>query len=120
MEAMSLLIRKISFLLELFFSGTFLWLYSLGTIDKIPKSWNGELVDSILSFEALAIPWIILLRIIVHYMNEGGLERFLRKHVFSFIVFVSLLLVWGDVEFSFILASVHLLSSVLALYEEGS
>ena len=115
---MLLLFRKTSFLLELFFSGTFLLLYSLGTIDKIPISWSKEFVDNMLLVEAAIIPWVIFLRITVYYVNEGGLEKFLRKHVFSFIVFVSLLIVWRDIEFSFVLASVHLLSSVLALYEE--
>ncbi|MCY4524400.1 MAG: TrkH family potassium uptake protein [Halobacteriovoraceae bacterium] len=115
---MSPIFKKIPFLLELFFSGIFLLLYSLESIDKIPRSWNGDIIDNILQAGVFIIPWIILLRIIVDYIQEGGAEKFLRKHAFSFIVFVSLLIVWGDIEFSFVLASVHLFSSVLALYEQ--
>ncbi len=68
---------------------------------------------------AFFVPLVLFLVVIVNYMNSHGFEEFLRKYVFSIIVFVPLLITWGDLEFPFWLSSAHLLSSVLSLYDDN-
>jgi trk system potassium uptake protein len=116
---MNLFWPKIAFIFELFINGTFIFLYSLKSMNKVPESWNPQLVDTIMQYGQMAAPLIIGLSIIVYASISKGVEDFLRKHVFSVIVFIPLLITWGDEEFIFWLSSAHLLSTVLGLYEDS-
>lgn len=112
------LFQKLPFLLELFFNGSFIFFYSLKLADKIPTAWGFELVDEFLIAGAWLIPLVIFLVVVVNYLSCDNFERFLRQHIFSLIVFVPLVITWGDLEFTFWLSSAHLLSSILALYDD--
>jgi trk system potassium uptake protein len=116
---MSSLIKKIPFLAELFLNGSFIFLFSLNSTDRIPNGWNVELVTSILNFSVWLVPLILLLVVISNYINSKDNVDFLRKHIFSIVVFVPLVLTWGDLEFAFMLSSAHLLSSILTLYDDS-
>jgi trk system potassium uptake protein TrkH len=116
---MGKLSQKIPFLLEFFFNGIFICLYSLRSIGKLPNAWNPEFVNNIVLSMAYAVPGILLINVISNYKMSKGLEDFLRRYIFSIVVFVPMVITWGDVEFAFWLASVHLLSSVLALYDDS-
>ncbi|MBT3585438.1 MAG: hypothetical protein HN509_11075 [Halobacteriovoraceae bacterium] len=113
------LLSKIPFLIELFVNGSFILLYSLRSTSYLPKSWSLEWVAGLLEAGAFFVPLVLFLVVIVNYMNSHGFEEFLRKYVFSIIVFVPLLITWGDLEFTFWLSSAHLLSSVLSLYDDN-
>jgi trk system potassium uptake protein TrkH len=112
--------QKLPFLLELFFNGTFILLYSLRSMDKIPVSWNPAIVEKIIRFETFGIPIVILFSLIIHFISLKSIETFFRKHIFSLTVLVPLLITWGDQLFAWWLASAHLLSSVLSIYDEDS
>lgn len=114
---MLLILQKIPFLIELFFNGIFILIYSLKRTGKIPSTWNMEFINKYLSMTAWIIPIVLFLVVLVNYLSSERLEEFFRKHIFSLIVFFPLWLTWGDVEFAYWLSSVHLLSSVLALYD---
>lgn len=114
------LFQKLPFLLELFFNGSFIFFYSLKLADKVPKSWGSELINDFLLAGAWLIPLVIFLVVVVNYLSCDNFERFLRHHIFSLIVFVPLVITWGDLEFTFWLSSAHLLSSILALYDDDS
>lgn len=115
---MGALIEKFPFLIELFFNGSFIFLYSLKLWGKIPESWDMHTVNSLLVSGAWLIPFVIFLVVIVNYLGMENFEKYLRKYVFSIIVFVPLIMTWGDLEFTFWLSSIHLLSSILSLYDE--
>jgi len=115
---MSQILQKIPFLIELFFNGTFILLYSLRSMGKIPNNWNQEFINRGLEYAAWCVPAVLLINVIANYLNSKGVEDFFRKYVFSIVVFIPLLISWGDIEFSFLLSSAHLLSSILALYDE--
>lgn len=118
---MNQIVQKLPFLLELFLNGTFILLYSLKSIDKIPKYWNNELVDQGMLIGTNMIPVVIGITVISNYfLSSKSLEDFVRKHIFSITVFLPLILTWGDREFAFWLSSAHLISSVLSLYDEDS
>lgn len=117
---MGKLLQKIPFLLEFFFNGAFICLYSLKSIKKIPTTWNLELIDSIIHTATYLVPVVLMINVFANFRNSKGLEDFLRRYIFSIVVFIPLLITWGDIEFAFMLSSAHLLSSVLALYDDSS
>lgn len=112
-------LHKIPFILELFLNGSFILLYSLRAMEKLPGSWSKELIGSLINAGGVIVPMVLLLSVVVNYINSKSIDDFFRKHIFSIVVFIPLLITWGDVEFSFWLGSAHLLSSVLSLYDEG-
>lgn len=116
---MGKLSQKIPFLLEFFFNGIFICLYSLRSIEKLPSVWNPEIVSNLILSMAYIAPAVLFINVIANYKMSKGLEDFLRRFIFSIVVFVPMLITWGDVEFAFWLSSVHLLSSVLALYDDS-
>ena len=111
------IIQRIPFLLELFFNGSFILLYSLIGLNKLPEAWNKRIIDLMLSFGANGVPVVLALVVMVNYLNSKNFEMFLRKYIFSLVVFIPLILTWGDPQFAFLLSSVHLLSSILTLYD---
>ncbi len=110
--------QKLPFLLEFIFNGLFIFLYSLRSIKKLPASWDINLVSNIIQYAAYIVPFVLLINVLNNFRNSKGLEDFLRRYIFSMVVFIPLLITWGDVEFAFWLASAHLLSSILALYDD--
>ena len=115
---MSLLLQKIPFLLELLVNGIFILLSSLKSIDKVPKSWDPNLVEQLLTTGAMVVPVVLGIVVVANFISSKDIEDFIRRHIFSITVFVPLLLTWGDQEFAFWLSSAHLLSSILSLYDE--
>jgi trk system potassium uptake protein TrkH len=116
---MGKLSQKIPFLLEFFFNGIFICLYSLRSIQKLPSAWNVDVVNDVILYMAYAVPAVLMINVLANFKVSKGLEDFLRRYIFSIVVFVPMLITWGDIEFAFWLSSVHLLSSVLALYDDS-
>jgi trk system potassium uptake protein TrkH len=110
--------QKLPFLFELFFNGSFILICSLKTIGKIPSFVSLEDVNFILELGSWFIPLVIFMTVMVNYLSCDNLEQFIRRHVFSIVVFVPLVLTWGDLDFSFWLSSAHLLSSILSIYDD--
>ncbi len=117
---MFLLLQKAPLVLELLFNGSFILLYALKAAKKLPSSVSPELIEKLLTFGVWALPLVIFLSVVLNYISSSGIEDYLRKYVFSLIVFVPMVITWGDAEFAFLLASAHLLSTVMALYESDS
>ena len=116
---MGKLSQKIPFLLEFFFNGIFICLYSLRSIQKLPSAWGIDAVNNVILYMAYAVPAVLMINVVANFSASKGLEDFLRRYIFSIVVFVPMLITWGDIEFAFWLSSVHLLSSVLALYDDS-
>ena len=116
---MTSLIKKVPFLAELFLNGSFIFLFSLKSTDRIPSGWDVDLISSILNFSVWLVPIILSLVVVSNYLSSKDLVDFLRKHIFSLVVFIPLVLTWGDLEFAFMLSSAHLLSSILTLYDDS-
>ncbi|MBT7610210.1 MAG: hypothetical protein HN576_10665 [Bacteriovoracaceae bacterium] len=116
---MSNFIKKIPFLAELFINGSYIFLFSLKSSDRIPIGWDSDLISSILNYSVWIVPIILSLVVVSNYLNSRDHVEFLRKYIFSLVVFIPLVLTWGDQEFAFMLSSAHLLSSILTLYDEN-
>jgi trk system potassium uptake protein TrkH len=75
------------------------------------------LVKSVLLALTYLAPVIVFISIINFYFRSNGFDDFIRKHIFSLIIFVPLIITYGDTEFTFWLCAVHLFSTMLSLYE---
>jgi len=114
------IIQKLSFLLELFFNGSFLLLYSLYSNGKIPSTWNEKFIGNTLDIIIWIVPLVIGLSVISNIIESKNVEDYLRKYSFSLLVFIPTIITWGDQEFTFLLTAAHLLSTILSLYDEDS
>ena len=115
---MNKLINRVPFLLELFINGLFIFLYSFYRVNKIQTKWiSEEMIGELITILGYTAPAVVLLVITGNFLKSIGIEDFLRRYVFSLIVFVPLVITVGDIEFAFWLSSVHLFSSVLSLYD---
>jgi trk system potassium uptake protein TrkH len=61
---------------------------------------------------------VVFITIVIQLLSLKDLELFFRKHIFSLTVMIPLAINWGDELFAWWLASAHLLSSVLSLYDD--
>jgi trk system potassium uptake protein TrkH len=70
------------------------------------------------TFSVYIIPVVLGIAVLGNLLNSKNFEDNLRRHVFSIVVFIPLVITRGDLEFSFWLASAHLLSTVLSHFDE--
>ena len=110
--------KKLPFLIELFFNGSFILLYSLRGADKVPFQFQGDNLDYFIEGGAYFIPIVIAVVVLTNYFEAGGIEEFVRRYIFSLVIFVPLVITWGDIEFAFWLSAAHLLSSILTIYDD--
>ena len=115
---MALLLHRLNFFIELIFSGSFILIYSLKSSGNLPDCIGPELAAQMIDWGAALIPLVLFVVVLINFLCSDSVEDFLRRYVFSLIVFVPLVLTRGDHDFAFWLSSAHLLSSVLALYDE--
>ncbi len=85
---------------------------------RLPVGWSPELVEKIISYGTYAVPVVVFITIVIQLLSLKDLELFFRKHIFSLTVMIPLAITWGDELFAWWLASAHLLSSVLSLYDD--
>ena len=112
------LYQKIPFLLELFFNGSFILLYSIWSNITIETSFISQVVlESGLEIFASLAPIVVLISVCSFYSQTRSLDEFIRRYIFSIICLVPMFVTWGDIQFAFWLAAVHLFSSILAIYE---
>lgn len=112
------LYQKIPFLLELFVNGIFILLYSIYSNIVIDTLFISEvIVESLLEFFCGMAPFIVLVSVLSFYIKSQSLDEFIRKYIFSIICIIPMFLTWGDIQFTFWLAAVHLFSSILSIYE---
>lgn len=118
---MNRLYQKIPFLLELFVNGTFIFLYSFYTQNKLESSMmNPLIVEMALDIFTYAAPFVVLISVISYFFLSKNIDIFFRRYIFSIICVIPMFITLGDLQFSFWLAAVHLFSSVLSLYETNN
>ncbi len=110
--------QKLPFVLELFVNGLFIVLYAFYNSNKIEASIvSTGLIEQALQTMAYIAPFFVLLSIVSFYYKSNDTDDFVRKYVFSVIVFFPLIITYGDIQFAFWLSAVHLFSTVLSLYD---
>lgn len=115
---MNRIYQKLPFVLELFVNGSFILLYSFYFANKIETNLvSTDLIKSALQVFAYIAPIFVLISILTFYFSSKGPDDFVRKYIFSIIVFIPLLITYGDIQFAFWLSAVHLFSTILSLYD---
>ncbi|MCB9092593.1 MAG: hypothetical protein H6620_08550 [Halobacteriovoraceae bacterium] len=123
LKVMKLFYHKLSFLLEFLFNGSYILLYIL--IGKGADSEVFQYISFIQAEKAVEllvwfVPGIILFSVASNFLYYNSIEGLFRRNIFSIILAVPLFISWGDLEFTYWLASVHLFSTILSLYEAPS
>ena len=114
---MSQIFIKLPFLIELFFNGLFILVYSLKLTDRLPRTWSIDYVNQFLEVGTIIIPFVLFFSVVINFLASKGIDDYLRRYVFSLVVFIPMVITWGDTEFAFWLSSAHLLSTILSLYD---
>jgi len=113
-------IYKLSYLLELVCNGLFIALYTLGKAERMP-SWLKSIPPEFSDRWAVWLaPVFVLFTLVTHYRLSASVEDFFRKYVFSIIIFIPMLLTFGDAEFIYWLTVVHLFSTLISLNEKSN
>jgi trk system potassium uptake protein TrkH len=115
---MKLLTQKALFVLEVLISGLFIVLHTLHTrVKEKYEILNDAMIENTIEMLVYFIPVAVLGAIISHIMSSRSFDDFIRKYIFSIIIFVPMLITLGDIEFTYFLAIVHLFSSILSLLD---
>ncbi|MBY0518312.1 MAG: TrkH family potassium uptake protein [Bacteriovoracaceae bacterium] len=109
---------RIPYFLELIVNGAFVALFTLSKAKKIPPFLQ-QLPPELLSrWLVWLAPVLVFISLLNHFKRSNGVEDFFRKYIFSFIIFVPMLLTFGDPEFIYWLTVVHLFSTLISLNEK--
>ncbi len=115
---MNYMLGRLPLLLEFFLNGFFILIYTFKKsgnfqhlIEKLP-------VQDVFSYALFVIPAVLFLSVATNFLKSESFEDFIRKYIFSVIIFIPMLITWGDLEFLYWLSAVHLFSSVISIYEK--
>ncbi len=115
---MNYFMGRLPLLLELFVNGFFVLIYTFRKSKQVP-TFIGQLpMEDILSHSLWVVPLVLFITLASNFLKSEGFEDFIRKYIFSLIIFVPMLITWGDIEFLYWLSAVHLFSTVISFYEK--
>ena len=117
---MNYLTGRMSVLLEIFINGFFVLIYTLKKTGRIHLVMDKLPVDQIFEHSIWVVPLVLFISLASNFLRSDGFEDFIRKYVFSLIIFVPVVITFGDQEFVYWLSAVHLFSTIISLYEKST
>ena len=117
---MSYFLSRLPLLLEIVINGVFVLIYTLHKAKKAPEILSQLPLDLIFQNALIVVPTILFISLLTHFLKSQGIEEFIRKYIFSLIIFVPILITLGDIEFVYWLSAVHLFSTIISIYEKTS
>jgi len=115
---MNYMMRKLPLLLEFFINGLFILIYTLKKSGRFPQLIDVLPIEDIYSVALFVVPATLFISLAFHFLKSANFEDFIRKYIFSVIIFIPVLITWGDLEFLYWLSTVHLFSSLISIYEK--
>ncbi len=115
---MNYLMGRMPLLLEICINGFFVFVYTLQKANKAPEILGKLPMPAIVEFAVWIVPLVLFISLITNFLKSDGFEDFFRRYVFSLVIFVPVLITWGDIEFIYWLSAVHLFSTVISIYEK--
>ena len=109
---------RIPLMLEIFINGVFVLIYTFKKSNKFPEILAKLPMELMISNIIWVAPLVLFVSLLSNFLRSGGFEDFFRRYVFSLIIFVPMIITWGDIEFVYWLSAVHLFSSIISLYEK--
>lgn len=116
---MNYFIGRLPLLLEFFINGFFVLVYTLEKSKQMPELLAKLPMEKIVENAIWAVPLVLFLTLSSNFLRSESIEDFIRKHIFSVIIIVPLLITWGDIEFVYWLSAVHLFSSIISTYDKN-
>ncbi len=111
---------RLPYFIELIGNGAFVLLFSLAKARKFPLVLQQIPPTYLAQWAVWLAPVLVFLTMVTHFRRSAGVEDFLRKYVFSLIIFVPMLMTFGDAEFTYWLSVVHIFSTLISLNEPGA
>lgn len=105
-------------MLEILINGFFVLVYTLQKASQVPELLKKLPMDLILTHAIWAVPLVLFISLASNFLKSDGFEDFFRRYIFSLIIFVPIMITWGDIEFVYWLSAVHLFSTVISFYEK--
>lgn len=115
---MNYFMGRLPLLLEIFINGFFVLVYTMFKANKFTDLLAKLPMDQLLSSAIFFVPGVVLISLAANFLKSDSFEDFIRRYIFSLIIFVPMLITWGDIEFVYWLSAVHLFSTVISLYEK--
>lgn len=110
---------RLPFLLEIVINGFFVLIYTLKKAKQTPELLSKLPLDLLFQYAIWVVPLILFISLAANFLKSDGFEDFIRRYIFSLIIFVPVMITWGDIEFVYWLSAVHLFSTVISFYEKG-
>ena len=116
---MNYFMGRLPLLLEIVINGFFVVIYTLQKAKQAPELLKSLPMDLILQYAIWVVPAVLFISLAANFLKSDGFEDFIRRYVFSLIIFVPVVITWGDIEFVYWLSAVHLFSTVISFYEKN-
>ena len=107
-------------MLEIVINGFFVLIYTLRKAKQAPELLAKLPMEQIFQYAPMVVPAILFMSLVAHFLKSEGVEDFIRRYVFSLIIFVPVIITLGDIEFVYWLSAVHLFSTIISVYEKKS
>ena len=105
-------------MLEFFINGLFILVYTLQKANQAPELLAKIPMNMILTNVVWVVPLVLFISLASNFLKSEGFEDFFRRYIFSLIIFIPLIITWGDIEFIYWLSAVHLFSTFISFYEK--
>jgi trk system potassium uptake protein TrkH len=115
---MNYLIGRLPLLLEIVINGFFVIIYTLNKAKQAPQLLVKLPLELIFQYALWVVPIVLFISLAVNFLKSDGFEDFIRRYIFSLIIFIPVIITWGDIEFVYWLSAVHLFSTVISFYEK--
>ena len=115
---MNYLIGRLPLLLEIVINGFFVIIYTLNKAKQAPQLLVKLPLELIFQYAIWVVPIVLFISLAVNFLKSDGFEDFIRRYIFSLIIFIPVIITWGDIEFVYWLSAVHLFSTVISFYEK--
>lgn len=116
---MSVLLGRTFFFLEFLFSGCFIVLKILMDHTEVLKYFDDSSLLLVLEYFAYSIPFVLGLILIFNFCQIKSIDYFFRQHIFSLMTYIPMLLILGDVKFTYYLTILHLSASFFLVYKQN-
>lgn len=116
---MNYFMGRLPLLLEIVINGFFVLTYTLQKANQVPSFLKQLPLELIFKNFTWIVPIILFLSLMANFLKSSGFEDFIRRYVFSLIIFVPVVITFGDIEFVYWLSAVHLFSTVISFYEKA-
>ncbi len=115
---MNYFMGRLPLLLEIFINGFFVLIYTFKKSNRLPEILSQLPMPQIVGHAIWVVPLVLFITLATNFLKSDSVEDFIRKYIFSLIIFIPVLITWGDIEFIYWLSAVHLFSSIISLYEK--